>query len=226
MRASELYIGRPDLMTPEELEEHNFVDVKAKVPMIPSWYRAKLLESLCCIPDEGGRAEFLKRKPALGFTLEELDLLREHVALLLPVQRRLLFRMLQNSLATNLICCSGARSTNELLLILENEIKSGQPSPIPPWYKFKGARERGFGYQVCSARGCFATESIDVRFGSCGGCRVAYYCVADCQKNDWKARHKSVCDEAKRIVGKEAEAEYFMKLIQDQNIRALIDLKK
>jgi hypothetical protein len=78
------------------------VELKAKVPMVPSWYRAKLLKSLCCIPHEGGRAEFLKRKPALGFTLEQLDLLRAHVVLLLPVQRRLLFMMLQNNLANKL----------------------------------------------------------------------------------------------------------------------------
>ncbi len=107
MRASELYIGRPDLMTPEELEENDFVDVNAKVPMIPLWYRDKLLNSINCIPDEEREDEFLQRKPASGFSLEELELLREHVSSLLPVQQRLLFKMLQNNLATNFISCDG-----------------------------------------------------------------------------------------------------------------------
>ena len=61
MRASELYIGRPDLMTADELEEYDFVDVTAEVPMIPLWYRDKLLNSINCIPDEEGEQEFLKR---------------------------------------------------------------------------------------------------------------------------------------------------------------------
>jgi hypothetical protein len=52
------------------------------------------------------------------------------------------------------------------------------------------------------------------------------FIVVDCQRKDWIERHKFVCDEAKRMVGKEGEAEYFMKMIQDPNIRALMDLKK
>ncbi len=222
MRASELYIGWPDLMTADELEEYDFVDVNAKVPMIPLWYRDKLLKSINCIPDEEREVEFLQRKPAVRFSLEELELLREHVSSLLPVQQRLLFKMLRNNLATNLISCDGARSIEELLLILEDEIKSGQPSPIPAWYEFKRARERGFGYHVCSARDCFATETMEKRFGSCGGCRVPYYCGVDCQTKDWKERHKFVCEEAKRIIGKEEEAEYFLKLLQDPNMKALL----
>ncbi len=221
MRASELYIGRPDLMTPEELEENDFVDVNAKVPMIPLWYRDKLLNSINCIPDEEGEQEFLKRKPALGFSLEELTLLREYVASLLPVQQRLLFKMLQNNLATNLISCDGVTSIEELILILEAESKSGKPSPIPFWYEFKHARERGYGYHVCSGRSCFATETMEKRFGSCSGCRVAYYCGVDCQTKDWKERHKFVCEESKRIIGKEEQA-YFMKLLQDPNMKALL----
>ena len=223
MRASELYIGHPELMTTEEREESDFVDFDAKVPMFPSWYQAKLLDSATCIPDEEGEAEFLKRKPALGLSLHELELLRQHVSSLLSVQHRLMFKMLQNSLATNLISCDGARSIEELLLILEGEIKSGQTSPIPGWYEFKRARERGFGYHVCSARDCFATESLNKRFGSCGSCRVAYYCGVKCQTRDWKERHKFVCDEAKRIVGKDGESEYFLKMMQDPNVKAMME---
>lgn len=83
MRASELHIGRPELMTSEELEDNE------SAHDIPLWYRTKMLESLACTPDEEGRSEFLKRKPALGFSLEEVELLHDHVHNLLPVQRRL-----------------------------------------------------------------------------------------------------------------------------------------
>ncbi len=116
-------------------------------------------------------------------------------------------------------------------MILEAEIKSGHPSPIPAWYEFK--RARSFGYHVCSARGCFATETLEKRSGSCGGCRVAYYCGVDRQTKDWKDRHKFVCEEAKHIMGQDGESAYFLKLMQDPNIQALleqanlwVDLKK
>lgn len=34
------------------------------------------------------------------------------------------------------------------------------------------------------------------KFAKCSGCKVAVYCVLDCQLADWKARHKEVCLEA------------------------------
>jgi hypothetical protein len=223
MRASELYIGHPELMTAEEREESEFVDIEASFPMFPLWYRDKLLDNVTCVPDEEGKAEFLKREPALGMSSHELELLRLHAPSLLPVQHRLLFNMLQNSLASNLISCDGAASLEELFSLLESELKSGKPAPIPAWYKFERARERGFGYHVCAARDCFATEHLNKRFGSCGGCRVAYYCGLACQTKDWKERHKFVCEEAKRIVGKDGEAEYFLKMMQDPNVKALLE---
>lgn len=123
------------------------------------------------------------------------------------------------------ICCDGASSINDLFLILESEINSGEASPIPGWYVFKHACKRGFGCHVCSARGCFASETMNKRFGSCIGCRVAYYCSVNCQTKDWKERHKFICAEAKRIVGKDGEAEYYLKLLKDPNIQALLERK-
>jgi hypothetical protein len=205
-------------MTPEELEEHDFVDHTAELPMIPSWYGKKLVKSLSIVPDEQCEAAFRARKPATGFSREELGTLRKHALSLLPVQQRLLFRLLQNTLVINLISCNGARSTDELITFLEDELRCGQVSPIPAWYSFKHAAERGYGYHVCSARECFATESVECRFLSCGVCRIAYYCGTECQAKDWNQRHKFVCSEAKRVIGKEEEEQYLLKMLEDPNM--------
>ncbi len=223
MRASELYIGRPELMSPEELEENDFADHTAKIPMIPPWYRKRLFETIRMVPDEQNEDTFRTRRPAMGLSREELNCLRHHATSILPVQQRLLFRMLQNTLVVNLISCDGASSIGELLAILEGELERGGVSPIPEWYSFKRASERGYGYHVCSARGCFRTESLYCRFKSCGDCRVAYYCGGECQSKDWKERHKFICSDAKRIVGKDGERQYLEKLLKDPNVIALLE---
>jgi hypothetical protein len=213
-------------MTPDELEEYEFVEHTAKNPMIPPWYRNKLLASLSVVPDKKNESAFRARKPAVGFSSEELNLLRDHTHILLPVQQRLLFRMLQNTMAINLISCSGASSIDELIVILEDELERGEPSPIPEWYNFEHASERGYGYHLCSARGCFATETLDIRFMSCSVCRIAYYCGVECQTKDWKQRHKFVCCEARRLSTKEEEVRYALKLLEDPNILAKIKREK
>jgi len=40
---------------------------------------------------------------------------------------------------------------------------------------------------------CFQTFAGPIRLQVCGGCKVARYCGAECQKTDWKKEHKREC---------------------------------
>ena len=40
---------------------------------------------------------------------------------------------------------------------------------------------------------CFQTFACPIRLQVCGGCKVARYCGAECQKKDWKKEHKREC---------------------------------
>jgi hypothetical protein len=76
--------------------------------------------------DEKGKEVLLKRKPALGWTREEIASFHQHVddPRLLPVQRRILFQSMQNALLSNLISCNGAGTLEELVALLEKEVVS------------------------------------------------------------------------------------------------------
>mmetsp|Transcript_18182 Transcript_18182/g.45913 ORF Transcript_18182/g.45913 Transcript_18182/m.45913 type:complete len:136 (-) Transcript_18182:609-1016(-) len=58
---------------------------------------------------------------------------------------------------------------------------------------------RKIGYDACDTRGCLRTENFNSpqAFQRCGQCRVVVYCGPECQKADWKARHKHVCKKVK-----------------------------
>jgi hypothetical protein len=113
-----------------------------------------------------------------------------------------------------LISCDGAKELEDLLLLLENEIKNGR-SLVPKWYKFEAARQRGFGYQACSARSCCSTETVEKMFGYCSGCRVSFYCSKECQTKDWKERHKLVCIEARNAGEKQSSVRQFLDALND-----------
>ena len=55
---------------------------------------------------------------------------------------------------------------------------------------------RKIGYDRCAARGCLKTETVESRFPKCTQCMQAHYCSRECQKSDWKARHKKICKTA------------------------------
>ena len=168
-----------------------------------------------CIPDEERKAEFLKRKPALGLSLQELELLRQHVTSLLPVQLRLLFKMFQNSLVCNLICCDGASSIEELFLILEAEIKSGQPSPT-----LTGTSLSVLANEVlditCALQEIALQQKVltkDLALVVVVGLHIIV---------EWNVKQK-IGRSVTSLCGKEGEAEYFLKLMQDSNIRAMVE---
>jgi hypothetical protein len=176
--SSEMYLSHRELMNENELEEVDFEEGNGEVETYPSWFHAKLMSMMMLPdPDDEGRDAFLKREPALSFSLEELQSLRGHWSCedFLPVQRRKAFDFLRLMMLRKLISCDGAKGTEDLLLLLESEIKTGA-SPVPKWYKFEAARKRGFGYQACSARSCYSTEAVEKMFGYCSGCRISFYC--------------------------------------------------
>lgn len=76
------------------------------------------------------------RSPSLGATQALLDECRRHNEVITPVQQRELYNSLKSKMLRVLISCSGAKTINELLDILELELKSGTPAPLPDWYEF------------------------------------------------------------------------------------------
>lgn len=149
-------------------------------------------------PDAEYRAEFERRSPALGATQDILDELKARHMKLPPVQKRSLYRSLRSAMLRQLISCDGASTMEDLLNILQQEMDSGVPAPVPDWYEYSNVRmgPRKIGYDGCSNRGCKRTETVDQKFSRCSKCKVAIYCSRDCQIADWKIRHKKVCKEA------------------------------
>jgi len=47
--------------------------------------------------------------------------------------------------------------------------------------------------QCCSCGQMLMSMNSDVKLMSCGVCKITHYCARDCQKRDWKFRHKLVC---------------------------------
>jgi len=46
----------------------------------------------------------------------------------------------------------------------------------------------------CAEETCGARIAPDAVAGICGGCSLVYYCNRECQKQDWKAGHKLICN--------------------------------
>ena len=46
----------------------------------------------------------------------------------------------------------------------------------------------------CAEKSCKAKIVLNKAAGLCAGCNLVYYCNQDCQKKDWKAGHKFVCN--------------------------------
>lgn len=199
MNAEDLYWDREDLMTPEELEEwkHDPSDeiIQTLTPNLRSW----LLEfgGDMPVPDMEEKEDFLRRKPAMSATPALIAEARKHYHRLspYPVQQRRLFKMIRSKLLRQLIPCSGVSAFDGLMDILQSELDSGIPSPIPDWYEFPTANfgPRDIGYRACENRSCFNTDTVEKQLDRCAKCKLAYYCSRDCQVADWKARHKQVC---------------------------------
>jgi hypothetical protein len=201
MNAEDIYGEREDLMTPEEIEEYHHDPSTEKVPTLTPTMRRYLFDPDSMITaDAESKDKFLKRKPALGVTSTFLDETRRHNSLLPPVQQRILFSIMRSSMLRQLIPCSGACKLDDLLDILQVQLDSGVPSPIPEWYEFSTRRfgPRFLGFYSCNNRGCWKTETLEESFARCTQCKLAFYCSRECQKEDWKARHKYLCKIGKK----------------------------
>ena len=162
-------------------------------------------------PEAQYRQEFESRPPALGATPALLEELRTHNAKLSAggVQQRMLFQSLRDQMLRQLISCDGAKSMEDLVDILQREMESDIPAPVPDWYTFSTVTfgPRKIGYDRCSnwLGPCHRAETHDKpQFARCSKCKVAVYCSRECQAFDWKARHKKVC----KHVAKERENTY------------------
>lgn len=47
--------------------------------------------------------------------------------------------------------------------------------------------------RVCSACPNFQHPSERPKYRKCAGCLAVYYCSRECQKHDWRERHKAMC---------------------------------
>lgn len=157
-------------------------------------------------PDASGKAKFDKRKPAFGWTEEQIDDI-ETTAAKSEMHEFCCYKRLKSMMLVRLICPDGAATASDLCGILRRERASGTPAPVPGWYNFSEAAHgpdvaqssRRFGYQPCANRTCLRTESVSApQFQQCAKCKLAVFCSRQCQVDDWQARHKKVCKEAKR----------------------------
>jgi len=199
-------MDREDLMTAEELEDLYHEPSSEKISTLTPGIRQWLLMNFEDMPspDVEGKVEFLKRKPAMGATVDMIEEIHDHYGILPPgVQQRNLYAILRSKMLRQLIPCTGVTTVEGLLDILKKEIDSGIPAPIPKWYQFSKVifGPRSFlGLEECHARGCSKTESADEKkpYARCSNCKLVCYCCKDCQVTDWKARHKQVCNTGKK----------------------------
>ena len=222
MNAEDLYSGHPHLMTREEKEQYEHVDSENGIPTYSPILRDWILFGRITgnedddedylgmrpSPEAEYRQEFERRSPALGATPALLEELKTHYAKLPDggVQQRKLYNCLRGQMLRQLISCDGAKCMDDLVDILQKEMDSGVPSPVPDWYKFSTVTfgPRKIGYDRCSnwLGPCHRAETHDKpQFARCSKCKVAVYCSRECQAHDWKARHKKVC----KHVAKERE---------------------
>ena len=147
-------------------------------------------------PEAQYRADFESRKPALGWTEENLKELIERNETIRPVEQRLLFRQVRSAMLRCLISASECADLGALVDVLRTELELGVPAAVPEWYVFSAVTmgRRRIGYQSCANRGCLKTEMLSSRnFRKCEQCETVYYCSCECHKADWKARHKHLC---------------------------------
>ena len=130
------------------------------------------------------------RSPSLGATQALLDECRRHNEVITPVQQRELYNSLKSKMLRVLISCSGAKTINELLDILELELKSGILLLLFPigtnFPQSNGVPEKWTTINVAIGIASFAR---------CARCKLAHYCCKECQVKDWKDRHRQVCQE-------------------------------
>lgn len=220
MNPHDIYLSREDLMTEEERVDFTARPGDYRLPLFPRNFNMMRLTELPN-PEAMEREAFERRRPALGLRPADLDSIQAHIVnpSCVDAQRRRLFSMLKNAMLRALIPTSGAASVPELLDLLREDLKSG-PAAIPDWYTFSTVTmgPRKIRYDYCSNRGCMKTEDLTTKFMLCGACQVCIYCGPECQKQDWKARHKQVCKEAKAQRDQAADVGKMMQRLSDVSL--------
>lgn len=164
------YMDRRDLCTPEEWEELHHEPSSETIPTLSPRMRNWLMDIVLLgdgeieivTPEAATRRQFERRPPAMGCPSK--DVLEEcltHSERLPPVQQRILFRRLRDTMLRHLIPCDGISTIGGLIDILKHEMDTGIPSPVPDWYTFSTVTmgPRKIGYDACGNRGCFRTET-------------------------------------------------------------------
>lgn len=201
-----VYMQHPELWLPEEHEDHAYKGNSHSPefpPLFKKWYMYAV--DLMPLPEEDTRSEFEARASAMGLSLVQLEELLQHVCQpnFLPVQKRRVFRMLQHKMLQQLIPSSGCTNIEALIDVLKQELVDNTPAPVPTWYVFSKMvfGPRRIGYNKCFNRPCYQSEDQTHRFSNCGQCKWSYYCSPECQKADWKTRHRVLCKETSEEKG-------------------------
>lgn len=170
------------------------------LPTIPKSINDVLRMVSLMLPQNSTKVEFSNRPPSLGFTSEDLELLRKHCnhPLYEPEQQSLIFRIIRRFMLLMLIPCPEASTINHLLNILDDELHSGAPAKVPLWYWLAVDASSVYceriGYKYCANKGCLKTEDPHTAFLRCSRCKVPSYCSKSCQVLHWKNYHKCRCD--------------------------------
>lgn len=191
-------LDREDLMTPQELESIRHDPRSETIPTFPAPVREWLMgDNSYNTPEAATRRAFEKRPPAMGATEKLLNDVAHHYQRLPSVQQRRLLASIRSRMMRMLISCDGAVTLEDHISILRKEIQTGICGPVPSWYKYSTVTmgPRKIGYFECSHRDCHHTERVDTKFSQCARCKLPSYCSRDCQKVDWKARHKQLCNQ-------------------------------
>eukprot|EP01006_Ploeotia_vitrea_P051952 TRINITY_DN67623_c2_g1_i1.p1 TRINITY_DN67623_c2_g1~~TRINITY_DN67623_c2_g1_i1.p1 ORF type:complete len:237 (-),score=31.01 TRINITY_DN67623_c2_g1_i1:386-1096(-) len=102
---------------------------------------------------------------------------------------------IEATLLRRCISTDGAHTLEDFRELLRSNI--GKPPVAPSWYKPSGRSmgARRIGLNRCSNQPqCARAETEESgRFKICANCSTPRYCSAECQKQDWKRRHKLVC---------------------------------
>ncbi len=209
------------------------------LPTIPKEINDVLRSVSFMLPRSSTKEEFSHRPPSLGFTSEDLDLLRKHCnhPLYEPEQQILIFRIIRRFMLLMLIPCSGASTFNHLLDILEDELRSGTPAKVPMWYWLTigsssssssssssppsgsgGDCDAWVGYKYCNNKGCLKTEDPNTTFLRCSRCKVPFYCSRNCQVFHWRNHHKGRCDKEALYRRQSSSRQVFMQHCLDSGI--------
>lgn len=151
-------------------------------------------------PEAEYKDEFMSRAPALNLTRAQIQRIRDTEMEVGTEGRRAkkrMFYLFRSKMLRQMVPCDDAKNLAELADALERELENGT-SPPPSWYVFSGKNfgPRRIGLCECDNRGCYRIECEELKMSKCGGCGVPRYCSKECQKVDWKLRHKHVCKKA------------------------------